>query len=103
MAQGRFTGLNSKTVEGVAVVYRSLTSPSLFTVRLEGISAPSELGLEVQASISTGRVLQTSLRSSQGTQNYTVEVLGNPVWVSVSIHSSIKDLDYGKAILSDGS
>lgn len=98
VANGEFVGLNGQTVSGVASVYK-LTETGAFIVRLEGITTPSEAALYVRAETNDGRVLNTYLRATTGTQNYVTTAAGNPTWVSVSIYSTITALDYGKATL----
>ncbi len=99
VAQGQFVGLNGKAVSGAAVIYQT-SSDGNYVVRIEGIVTPIENGLEVIAKTSTATVLQTVLRSTRGTQNYSVTVAGVVLWSSVSIFSTLTNLAYGTALLT---
>jgi len=97
MVQGFFTGQNGKTVTGTAIIFSA--SSSSYVLRLEGISTPSEGGLEVQLYTSDGQS-NFSLRAWSGSQNYTFSGNNpNVVFSSVSIYSKSNNRSYGSALL----
>ncbi|MEO5969391.1 MAG: hypothetical protein ABIQ95_05650 [Bdellovibrionia bacterium] len=97
MAQGFFTGQNGKTVTGNALVFS--TGLPNFILRLEGITTPAELGLQIQLVGSDGQT-NFALRAYGGNQNYTF-TSANPgvVFSRVYIHSTLTNMPYGTAIL----
>lgn len=102
-AQGSFTSLNGKAVSGVASVYQ--TSAGNFVLRLEGVSAPTTVSLNVVlAGTFAGRTqnyLQQLLRSGSGTMNYSFSSGTSvaPTWNSVALNSPAENIDYGKVTL----
>jgi hypothetical protein len=97
VAQGTFNGLNGKTVSGVAVIYR-LTETGTHVIRLEGINTPAESGLLVRARQGGQVVFDTGLRSTRGTQNYSINITESAGWNSVTIHSTAANEDYATAL-----
>lgn len=99
IAQGTFTSLNGQTVTGAAIVYE--TGGSSYIVRLSGISAPAENGLQVVV-VANGTTQATfALRAPTGSQNYSMSMSAYSVyWNQVNIHSSVNDEDYGEALLT---
>lgn len=99
MAQGSFTSLNGQTVTGTAIVY--FEGGSSYIVRLSGISAPSENGLQVVVVANGATQATFSLRASSGSQNYMLSLSAYSItWNQVNIHSTVNNMDYGEALLT---
>ena len=102
-AQGEFTSLNGQAVSGTAAVY--LLDASNYVVRLNGIQVPQEAGLQMVVVVDGKEQTRIALRSYSGSQNYSLSVttsgaLGSlPRFNQVNIHSPVRNLDYGQAIL----
>lgn len=103
LASGSFTSLNGKTVSGIAKVI--LDTGNVYWVRLEGLSAPSESGLQVwltKTSSTTGQSEKTNvgtLRSVTGSTNYQTTITSAIAFTAVTIRSPAANLDYGTALL----
>jgi hypothetical protein len=97
MVQGFFVSQNSQTVSGTALIF-NVTGLS-YVLRLEGITTPSETGLQIQLYGSDGQQ-NFSLRANSGSQNYTFTST-NPAahFSSVSIYSTLSLMPYGSAQL----
>ncbi|MGK5087244.1 hypothetical protein WDW86_06770 [Bdellovibrionota bacterium FG-2] len=95
-AQAEFLGLNSQTASGVVVIYSMDTGS--WIVRLEGVSLPVESGLQLIPVADSETVGTTALRSSKGTQNYSLTLASTPKWNKVRIHSTRTNTDYAEAI-----
>lgn len=94
--QGMWVSQNGQTVTGTVTVYTSSTGT--YTFRLDGISAPTEGGLQLSAvSQANGSFFLGTLRAASGNQNYTIEP-GVNVWSAVVLHSPTYNLDYGRAL-----
>lgn len=94
-----------KEVSGLVMIYRD-TSSGQHIVRLDSLSAPNEPGTLSVVVVAGGEtVLNSSLRSAQGNQNYVTTVSSTDLrtWSSVSIRSTNwsdpTTADYGKALL----
>ena len=100
VAHGVFSGLNGHSMTGAASIYRQ-TSSGAYWVRLEGIVAPDEAGLQLVARADGAIVFQAALVALQGTQNYVTNVTGTPTWNSVTIKSTSNPLtpEYATALL----
>ena len=99
IGQGDFISLNGKTVTGTAAVYNSEGSSTSYTLRLNGISAPSETGLVIVITVNGEQLSPFALRSSSGSQNYSVYYEGTPTFKQVTIRSPSANMDYGQALL----
>jgi hypothetical protein len=102
VAQGTLASVASgKTVTGSVTVY---LSSSTYTVRVQGLSAPSESSLFVRGvyNVASGSTSQDlALRSTSGNQNYVFSsVPAGSTWVQVKIRSATNNLDYGLATLT---
>jgi hypothetical protein len=99
-SQGNFTGQNGKTASGSVAVYQ-LSNSFSYVVRLQGITVPNETGLVVQVYGVPSTPLQTFvLRSSTGSQNYSLPNLGaSTLFKSVVIYSQTANLSYAFALL----
>jgi hypothetical protein len=96
--QGNFQGLNGQSVSGSVAVY--IQSDNTFVVRLNGLTAPSENGLQLTGIVNGTQQFTTPLRSDTGSQNYTTGMTNSgQVWDAVSIHSPTANKDYGTANL----
>lgn len=98
LAQGNLTAENSATVSGSASVYVSGTA---YTVRLSGLAAPSENGLQLRVyQMNSGNTpaCSTSLVYRSGSKNYPCSA-GNGVFTSVAIYSVQTQVNYGVALL----
>lgn len=97
--QGQFSSQNGKSVSGTALIFYSTTAGS-YTIRLEGLTAPSET-LQVTVFASPGGQVATfPLRSSSGSMNYTYSGgTAGMVFNSVNIYSSQYAINYGTAQL----
>lgn len=95
--QAQFFGQNGKTVTGSAIIYSSGYS---YTLRLSGLTAPVENGLQVQVYATPGGKISTlSLQSSTGSQNYPLSgVSPNIVFNQVNIFSTLNNENYGSAL-----
>lgn len=101
VAQGNLTGQSGQTASGSAFVYQ--TGSASFVVRLEGVTLPEESGLRVIVSVNSDEKLNASLRSSSGTQNYSMTVSTLPAtfdYVAIRSTQSNPDVDYAKALFS---
>lgn len=99
IAQGSFTGQNGQNASGSAQIFMD---GGAYILRLEGISVPSENGLNVQvlSSASQTPVYSSSLRSSSGNQNYSFSTALTGRFATVYIYSTLRQKNYGIAILS---
>ncbi len=100
VAQGNFTGLNGKTVSGIALVYQMSDGSHL--IRLEGLSAPAETGLQVVAKVDSTIAYSAGLKGATGNQNYPTTIIGASTWNSIKILSTQlapPENEYGAAIL----
>lgn len=97
IAQGPFVGASSKTVTGTAVIYK--VDLGSYIIRLNGISTPSETGLQVVGVTNEGKLAGQTLRSTSGNQNYSVSTETTPQWLQVNIYSTLNTTNYGTAIL----
>jgi len=95
VAQSAFSPLNNKDVSGAAELYR-VTSNNTLTVRLVGISVPSETGLKMVVTENGSLVYSEQLKSTSGTENYPTSLAGTKRVDGVFIRSS-SNVDYGKA------
>lgn len=94
---GMWVSMGGQTVTGTVSVYTS--SSGTYTFRLEGISAPTEGGLQLIAvSQANGSFFLGTLRGASGNQNYTIEP-GVNVWTQIVLHSPTYNVDYGRANL----
>jgi hypothetical protein len=99
VSQGQFTGLNAKAVTGFALIFTP--NGTTYTLRLEGLDAPSETGLQVQvfSAHSSSPVFSTVLKSSLGNQNYSFTAITGSTFTNVYIYSANSRTNYGAAIL----
>jgi hypothetical protein len=99
VAQGSFTSVASgKPVTGTVTVY---LASSIYIVRLQGLSTPSESGLFVRGVVNGIAAQDLALRSTSGNQNYTFSsVPAGSIWAQVKIYSATANLDYGLATLT---
>jgi hypothetical protein len=98
LAQGDFVGLNGKSVGGAAAVY-DVGTAGTFVLHLSGLSAPVESGLAVVVVANGSEQGSNTLRSSQGSQNYFITMVGSPKWNQIIIRNSSTKIDYGQASL----
>lgn len=97
VAQGNFSSQNGQTVTGSAIIY-NMGAPN-YIVRLSGLTAPSESGLLVQVwGNGSSPTYQVTLRGASGNQNYSFSS-NSQSFSRVCIHSNLKQLDYGCALL----
>lgn len=70
-----------------------------YTLRLEGISVPSESGLQVQVyDVMGNQVQEFSLESNSGSQNYSLtHVSTQIIFKSVYIYSTLNQQNYAAA------
>lgn len=98
--QGTFAGQNGKSVGGTALIYEV---DGQYVIRLENLDAPNETGLKVVGRIDGADNYASTLKSSQGSQNYSTGISSLPArtWNSVIIRSTINTStpDYGIALL----
>ena len=95
LKQAPFFGQNGQTVSGTAAVYAS--SGGAFVLRLEGLTAPSESGIQVRVVGNGTQVFASTLKASSGSMNYTMNVTGIATWNSVSLYSTSQAKSYGTA------
>jgi len=99
--QGNFVGASGQSnVTGAALVFLSGTS---YTLRLDGLSVPSEAALVVNVYHSSGFTSGSTsllLRSTSGNQNYSLPGLQlNSAFTSVVIYSTVQQTNYAIATL----
>jgi hypothetical protein len=100
-ATGTLTGSSGKTASGNATVYNNNSS---YILRLDGLSLPVEVGLQVVVTLESGAIaMRASLRASTGNQNYTIgSVTGT--FAKVEIYSTSARTNYAAAsLVSPGS
>ncbi len=95
---GTFFPESGADVSGNVVLYR-LNSGG-FILRLSGLVAPSETGLQVVLFADGAAVYRAGLRSTTGNQNYTVSIAEPFNWNWVAIYSTSTVMDYAKATLN---
>ncbi len=103
ISQGKLNGLNGQlSVTGSVYIFYSGGS---YTLRLEGISVPSEASMTVVLIYSPQSSPATfNLTASSGNQNYSFSTGASAVtFNTVYIHSTQKNLDYASATLSSTS
>jgi len=98
LKQGQFFSQSGQTVTGSAVIYLSGSS---YILRLEGISTPSEAGLQVRIDGNPGGVVFTSaLSATSGNQNYPFSGGVGVTFKAVDIYSTLNSVNYGSAQLN---
>jgi hypothetical protein len=98
LVQAALTSQNGKTVSGSAMIFFSGTSS--YTLRLEGISIPQETGLQILVYATPGGKISTqSLRSTSGSQNYTISnsAIGL-TFNNIYIYSTQTNTNYASAL-----
>jgi len=99
VAQGSFQSQGGQTVSGTATVYQ-IDSAGNYVIRLAGLSVTQESGLQVIAVTKAAQSYPLSLRANSGNQNYSLGLDAPVVWKQINIHSTLKNTDYGEALLS---
>lgn len=98
MAQGTFSSvLTGKNVSGGVTVYQ--TNGQSYIVRLEGLTAPAEAGLQLRVLADSAALTNVALRSTIGTMNYPYTAGSTARFQTVYIYSAPNNLDYGRAEL----
>jgi hypothetical protein len=95
LRQAPFFGQNGQTVSGTAAIYTG--SSGVYILRLEGLTAPEESGLQVRVTGNGIQVFSSSLRASSGSMNYTMNVSAVATWNSVTLFSTANAKSYGTA------
>jgi hypothetical protein len=95
ISSAQFNGENGGSDSGNAVLYS--TTAGTFIVRLSGISAPNENGLQVHVFAGGANVFRQALRSISGNQNYEFAIATPFSWDYVAIYSTRFNFDYAKA------
>jgi hypothetical protein len=89
--------LTGTPVSGSAQIF---STTSGYVARLNGVSTPSEAALQVRVENGGAVVATLSLRGTSGNQNYPfIPSSATGSWNAVAIHSSIRNMDYGRANL----
>jgi hypothetical protein len=96
IASGVLSGSNGQTASGQAEIYNN---SGTYIARLNGITVTSETGLQIIVATSLSQTAyRTTLRSSQGSQNYTMgSIVGT--FAQVRIFSTRNNRDYAVATL----
>jgi hypothetical protein len=103
LRQSQFNGLNGKTASGAAIFY-SGNGAGNYILRLEGVSFPEETGLAIRVYSASQLVSTLQLRSSSGSQNYTLSGVGTQLnfsiygQISVYIFSNVNNKNYALAM-----
>ena len=98
IAQGSFVGLNGRTVSGTVTIY--LTGIGMYTVRLAGLSIPSENGIQMITVVNDSSLTPITLSTGGGNKNYSITLDGSVTWKQIRIYSAPNNLDYGQALLT---
>ncbi len=93
--QGTFSGQNGQTVSGNALIF---LSNGVYTLTLQGLSTPSESGLQIRMTSNPANN-PIALRGTSGNQNYTLSITPPAFFSNVNIFSTQTNTNYGAAIL----
>ena len=91
------TGAFSGAVTGTVSVY-SMGSNS-YIIRLVGLSAPAEAGIQMIPWVNSAAATTFTLRAATGNQNYNLTASGTLVWNKIVIRSSSQARDLDEAPL----
>lgn len=99
ISQGTFTAESGSSLTGIAQMYLA-TDNSQYIIRIQGLSAPNETGLQLTGTANGTVTYQTDLRSSTGDTNYETGIAPTVSWNSVTIRSVPKNQNFGTALLA---
>lgn len=97
VASGQFFGVNGKTASGAVSVYNQTTEN--YVIHLSGVTLPQENGLTLISVINGVTQSGVTLRSSSGSQNYSVTSTSNASFTLLRLFSPTHNQDYAQANL----
>ncbi len=95
LAQSILTSQNAYSVSGTVLVYQ--TTAGTVVVRLENLNVQSTESFTVRATAASELIVNTSLKSLTGNQNYTATSATTTGWNKVEIYSTTRSLVAGIA------